>query len=134
MKRMKTTSKAIVWVILVFLMGVLFGGALTLAIYQPSPLPWADRKSREDRLNEFVGRMSTELELDQEQREQFHAALIESKKVFREAHRAANRRARQETREKLRSILRSDQLERFDELMAKVPAHHPLGRGWKSKR
>jgi hypothetical protein len=131
---MKTTSKAIIWIIVVFLTGVLCGGALTFVVYQPDHPPWADRKSREDRLNEFVQLMSAELNFDQEQREQFRMLLIDSRDIFREAHRAASRKAGQETREKLRAILRSDQLERFDELMAKVPPQHPLGRRWKSRQ
>ena len=126
---MKTTSKAILWIIVVFLTGVLCGGALTFVIYRPDHPPLADRKSREDRLNEFVQLMSTELTLDERQREEFRKLLMDSREIFREAHRKAS----QETREKLRAVLRPDQLERFDELMAKIP-HHPLGRRWKPKQ
>ena len=125
---MKTTSKAIIWILAVFLTGVLFGGALTFVVYQPHRPPWANREARggksPDRLVEMI---SKKLELDEEQRKEFRRLLIESRDRYREAF----RETRQNTRDKLRSILRPDQLERFDEVMAQAPEHHPLGRGKK---
>ena len=127
---MKTTSKAIVWVIIVFVTGVVFGGALTFLIYQPHNPPWADhgtsgRKSP-DRL---VDSISEKLKLDEEQKAQFRAVLVGARDQFR----AARGEIQRDTRERIKSILSPDQLEQFDKLMANAPRHHPLGRQNKSE-
>lgn len=105
-----------------------------MVVYQPECPPRADRRSRESKLDEFVRRMSEELALDQLQRDRFRTVLIESRDLFREAHREANRSAGKETREKLRSVLRSDQLEKFDDLIERIPSRHPLGRESRGQR
>ena len=125
---MKTSSKAIIWIIIVFLTGVLFGGALAFLVFQPHKPPWLERRSRENRSpDKFVQMMSEGLELDQEQREQLSTLLIETRDQFNEVR----QQIRKETRERLQSILHPDQLKRFDEVMAKAPRFHPLGPGRK---
>ena len=110
----------------VFLTGVLLGGALAFLEIQPHKPPWLERRSRENRSpDKFVQMMSEELELDQEQSDQLRTLLIETRDQFNEVR----QQIRNETRERLQSILRPDQLKRFDESMAKAPRFHPLGPG-----
>jgi len=126
---MKTTSKALVWIIVVFVTGILFGSAVTFVLYQPERTSWKDQDSRKKRSPEkFVELMADKLELEPGQSEQFRALILESRDRFREAHRAANQQVKREIREELRSILRTDQLKKFDEIMSKAPRYHPLGR------
>ncbi len=125
---MKTTSKAIFWIIVVFATGVLCGGALTFLAFHPERPSWTEGRSREKRSPDRLLKSFTEkLELDAQQQEQFRTLLIESRDQFRAAHREASQKIRQATREKLRQILRPDQLQRFDELMAEASRNHPLG-------
>lgn len=138
MKKMKTSNKALLWILVVFLTGVLFGGTLTYLVYQPHRAPWADHKSGEKRSpDKFLQMISDELELDETQREQFRTLLIESRDQLiesRDKYSEARREIQKETRQKLRSILRPDQLDRFDKFMAKSPPHHPLGRERKPEK
>ena len=123
---MKTTNKAIIWIVVVFVMGTLFGSALTFLVYQPKKPPWADRKFREDRSpDKFIQLISDKLELDEGQREQFRTLMIESRDQFRDARQVIQK----DTRRKLETILSPDQLKKVDELLAKTPRHHPLGHG-----
>jgi len=122
---MKTTSKAIVWIVVVFVTGVLFGGALTFVIYQPNKPPWTDhRMSTRKSPDRLLGAITEKLNLDEEQQEQFRKLLIETRDQFR----AARQEIQEETRERIEAILSTDQLEQFDEFMAEAPRHHPLGR------
>ncbi|MGW8179920.1 MAG: hypothetical protein ACWGQW_14340 [bacterium] len=122
---MKTTSKAIIWIIVVFVMGTLSGSALTFLLFQPDKSHWADHKSRKDRSpDKFIQLISDKLELGDEQREQFRTLMIESRDQFRDAREAIQK----DTRRKLETILSPDQLKKVDELLAKTSRHHPLSR------
>jgi hypothetical protein len=125
MSKMKTTSRAIAWITVVFFTGVMFGGALTFVIYQPYKPPWADhRKETRRSPDRLLGAITERLNLDERQQEQFRKVLLETRDRFRAVH----QEIQEETRRRIETILSPDQLEQFDEFMAKAPRHHPLGR------
>jgi uncharacterized membrane protein len=132
---MKTSSKAVIWIVVVFLTGALFGSALTFVIYQPHKPPWADRKTRQNKSpDEFVQLMSDKLKLNEQQRNQLRTMMIETRDQFRNQFKETQQEIRIETRKRLQSILSPDQLKLWDEELAKAPSHHPFARGRRSKR
>lgn len=120
---MRNRTKAIFWILVVFLAGSVFGGTLTyfwaptLADSQDSQEESDRRESREERDARIVAHLSDVLELDGAQAQQLRAILEKSRQSHREAHEAKEARfrtIRAETREEIRSILRPDQKEKFE--------------------
>jgi uncharacterized membrane protein len=120
---MRSRTKAIVWVVVVFLVGAISGGVFRHYVWPTEPVraggPRHDPKA-------FAQHMSEKLNLDEQQRVQLRAILEESREQFRsleesfrEANREQFREIRNATHQRILQILTSDQAARFEELTAK---------------
>jgi len=140
---MKSTRKAGIVVVLVFIVGFLSGiGAVSLfhglrpdrpdAVARFAPRPTAGRYEREPAKR--IERLARELDLTPEQRERFMPVLqagMEKIRALRRQHRPQVRQVLIETREELRTILDDDQCRRFDKLsvmMGPDPDYRGFGR------
>ena len=126
---MTSRTKAVFWILFVFMVGGVFGGTLTYLLIHPSPFHNRDQThSRQQRRNadperrfeRILKRISDAVALDDEQRPQLRQILEESRALYRTATDEAGSRHREirlATREKIRSILRPEQLKDFEELV-----------------
>ncbi len=124
---MTSRSKAVLWILFVFMVGGVFGGTLTYLLIHPAPFHSSDRAhprqrrrngDPEQRFERMLKRMSDAVGLDDEQRAQLRQILEESRALYRTAADEAGSRHREirlATREKIRSILRPQQLENFED-------------------
>jgi uncharacterized membrane protein len=121
-------SKATFLVLLIFGIGVLFGGTLVFFWAQPRfPFPegWSPGRRQEIRNNPSPGRgmsyLSDALDLSPSQQTELRRILEESRQQLGEINKESNRRhrgVRRETLEQIRTILEPDQMERFEEFLA----------------
>ena len=115
---MKTTNKAIIWILVVFVVGILFGATASYLGFGPDE---KDRRRGPRRTPEqIVERIAERLELDEDQKERLTRVLVES----RDRHRQSYRAVEEETRAKIRQILRPDQLKRYEEMREESRRRH----------
>ena len=136
---MKTTSKAAIWILIVFLTGILFGGTLAFLVLRPGSLPptfgfMGKDSFRPPRPPEEVLRsMAERFDLDDEQQKKLLIILEESRDQLR-LHAEKTRREftciRESARNRIRSVLQPHQLEKFDEFLEK---RHGESRRWGRK-
>jgi hypothetical protein len=141
---MKTTSKAVIWILVVFLTGILFGGVLTLLVLRTGPLPpvfgfMGKEGFRPPRPPEEVLRsMAERFDLDEQQQKELLVILEESRDQLRlhsEKTRKEFTRIRESARNQIRSVLQPHQLEKFDEFLEKRRRDsHRWGRKPESER
>lgn len=125
---MNSRSKATFLVLLIFAIGVLFGGTLVYFWAQPR-FPFADGWSpgRQGVRNSpsperGMNYLSDTLNLSPSQRTKLRRILEESRQQLGEINRESNRQhraVRRETLEQIRTILKPDQMERFEEFLAR---------------
>ncbi len=135
---MNSRSKATFLVLLIFGIGVLFGGTLVFFWAQPrSPFPdgWSPGRSQGIRNNPSPERsmsyLSDALDLSPSQRTELRRILEESRQQLGEINQESNRRhrvVRGETLEQIRTILEPDQMEQFEELLAQREQRGQRGR------
>jgi hypothetical protein len=125
---MKTSSKAVIWILIVFLTGILFGGTVTFLILWTGPHPLAfgfmgKPGFRPPRPPEEVLRsMADRFDLDEEQQKKLLVILEESRDQFRlhsETTRQEFIRIRESARSRIRAILEPHQVEKLDEFLEK---------------
>ncbi len=126
---MTSRSKAVLWILFVFMVGGVFGGTLTYLLIHPAPFFSGDRShprqrrrngDPERRFERMLKRISDAVELDDEQRPQLRQILEQSRVLYRTAADEADSRHRElrlATRQKIRSILRPNQLENFEDFV-----------------
>lgn len=126
---MKPGSKAFVWVLVVFILGSLFGAGLTSVVVRSRVAflpPWVDfrpdRASVERRVSSegFLRRMAQALELDEAQRREVRRIMEESREeLSRETKEFRNRsiEIRRQTMRKIRTILKPEQSAKLDEFL-----------------
>ena len=126
---MTSRTKAVLWILFVFMVGGVFGGTLTYLLIHPAPFHRSDqahpRQGRrkvdpERRFERMLKRISDAVELDDEQRPKLRQILEESRVLYRTAADEAGSRHREirlATRQKIRSILRPDQIEPFEDFV-----------------
>jgi len=126
----ETTAKrrAALWVAVVFVLGAALGGVLgyfyghrNVVIAGPPPLSEPERRARR------LDQMTRELNLNDTQRRQFDALLLQTHNEFKAIHdrnaaqlEAEMDQARQKTREQFRAVLTPEQLPKFEELLKKI--------------
>ncbi len=132
---MTSRTRAVLWILFVFMVGGVFGGTLTYLLIQPAPFRSSDqphprRRGRnvdpERRVERILDRISDAVELDDEQRAQLRQILEESRALYRTAADEADSRHREirlATRQKIRSILRPPQLENFEDFVRRRDQH-----------
>ena len=118
---MTSRSKAILWVGFIFLMGGLFGAALSHVLSHHSV--WCGggpfmhpRPSRQ----QVLERISKRLDLDPGQQSQLQQILERSRERYHSANEETKElytRVRQSTLEEIRAILRREQLQQFEDFV-----------------
>ncbi len=121
---MTSRNKAILWVAFVFLMGGLFGAALThLFIHHSlgrsgySFLPFMHRRPSPQKV---VERFSKRLDLDPAQQDELQEILERSRERYQSANKETRRlyrRVRRSTLQENRAILRAEQLQGFEDFV-----------------
>ena len=125
---MNSRSKATFLVLLIFGIGVLFGGTLVFFWAQPRfPFPdgWSPGRRQEVRNNPSPERgmsyLADTLDLSPSQRTELRRILEESRQQLGDINKESNgrhRAVRRETVEQIRTILEPDQIEQFEEFLA----------------
>ena len=124
---MNSRSKATFLVLLIFGIGVLFGGTLVFFWAQPRfPFPDAPPGRRQEVRNNpsperSISYLSDALDLSPSQRTELRRILEESRQQLGEITKESNgrhRAVRRETLGQIRTILESDQMEQFEEFLA----------------
>ena len=125
---MNSRSKATFLVLLIFAIGVLFGGTLVFFWAQPRfPFPdgWSPGRRQEVRNNPSPGRsmdsLSDALGLSPLQRTELRRIFEESRQQAGEINKESNgrhRAVRRETLDQIRALLEPDQMEQFREFLA----------------
>ncbi len=121
---MKSSSKAILWVLLVFVVGAGVGGTLTLLIVRARLISVGliDPNQRRGQLREGVAfrQMLRQLDLDPQQEESVRAILQEARRGYQQAEKDKNQRLRQERRRTLaeiRKLLNPEQQRKLDSFL-----------------
>ena len=124
---MTNRTKAVFWIVFVFLAGSFIGGAVTYVAVRPAHFhagggpdqgPPA-REGGKPRRNgsRFLRRLDQALDLDPDQEVQVRRIVEATRKSFREAADEASRKHRKirsQARNRIRSLLRSEQVEKYD--------------------
>lgn len=129
---MKSRNRAVLWVVLIFLAGALFGGALSYLLVQPTVLGTDSRapEHRRDKrpsAEQVVKDFSEKLNLDADQQVKLREILERGRQQYRDADKERwdrFRSIRQSTRQEIRAILRLDQLEKFEEFLRREDERH----------
>jgi hypothetical protein len=121
-------SKAIVGVILVFMLGAICGGAVTHLVNRTRMEAFVGRgpEAREEML---VKRLTRQLELDSRQLEQIRPIVHEthaSIRLIRQQSRPQVEGLLDESQRRISAILRPEQREKFEKIIAERKAHRPL--------
>lgn len=122
---MKNRTKAVLWVILIFTLGVVCGGTLTYLLVRPSLSSVGDGRRGPPRARfrpppaeQVVKRFSKKLNLDARQQTQLRQILEKSRQRYRsmeEENQKQHRAIREAGIQEIRAILRPDQLQKFEE-------------------
>ena len=124
---MTNRVKATFLVLLIFTSGIVLGGMITFFLLQPrfpgpgrgfSGLPQAYR----DRPRGSMDRLSDGLGLDESQRRELNRIMRESRQSLNQLNQQVNRRnraMRETTQEQIRQILDPEQMDRFEEFLAR---------------
>jgi uncharacterized membrane protein len=119
---MRSRTKAIAWVVVVFIIGAVSGGVFRHFAWPTEPVraggPRHDPKA-------FAQRLSGPLKLDEQQQVQLQQILEDSRRQFRaleegfrEAHREQFREIKSATHQRILQILTTEQAARFEEIVA----------------
>jgi uncharacterized protein YneF (UPF0154 family) len=114
--------KAIIGVLLVFVLGMVAGGLVTLGVIRHQ----LGTRGPQAMVNFVVRRLSWELRLDAAQREQLRTIVADTQQEIRTARRQVQPQIEQtlaKTEERIRAMLRQDQQEKFDKLLAERKGH-----------
>jgi Spy/CpxP family protein refolding chaperone len=115
---MKPKVKGVLLLLLVFLLGAA-SGALGLGLYQARTGWWSARRDSARLQQVLLRRLTRELDLRPDQRQQVEALLRESREEFRRLRveiRPRFRDIRERTRDRIRGILDPEQQARFEAL------------------
>ncbi len=124
---MKGSSKALLWVILVFATGAIFGSVTSFLVVK-NRAAGIEERSRSSRPNSsreqrFLQRMMGQLDLDAEQEEEMRAILERNrervKQIEGERHKSI-RRLRRETMREIKAVLRPEQQEKLDDFLKRL--------------
>ena len=127
---MTNRTKAVFWIIFVFLSGSFVGGVLTHVLVRPAHFhagvgpdrrPPA-RESGQARRNgsRFLQRLDQALDLDPDQEAEVRRIVETTRERFRGAAEEASRmhrEIRKQARNQIRALLRPEQVEKFDEMI-----------------
>ncbi len=119
--------RAALYFVLTFVLGVA-AGAIGMFLYTWYGGHWHHPMTRPD----FVKYLSKELSLDSNQTQQVQQIIDASSKKFDALHAQTRPQfdaLRQETDDQIRQVLRSDQAQKFDEVIRKWRQNMPGGRG-----
>ena len=128
---MTNRTKAVFWIIFVFLAGSFVGGALSYALIRPAHFHAGgdtDRRPAGTRAgtalaatgSRFLQRLDRALDLDPEQEVQVRRIVEATRKSFREAADEASRmhrKIRKQARNQIRDLLKPEQVEKYDEMI-----------------
>lgn len=115
---MNNRSRAVVWVLAVFLIGALTGGAMVYLFMAPRSTAFDSGTTRpprspRDNPERMMDDLSQLLALSEEQKTQMRQIFDESRKDYRHAFKAV----RNKTHRKFEEILTAEQMQKFDDFM-----------------
>ena len=126
---MTNRTKAVFWIIFVFLAGSFVGGALSYVLIRPAHFHAGGGPDRRPSAREpgqprrngsrFFQRLDQALDLDPDQETQVRRIVEKTRKTFREAAEEAarmHREIRKQARNQIRALLRPEQVEKYDEM------------------
>ena len=125
MNETPATRKAVVWVVIVFLLGAAAGGMLGYGYAHHSvsaasaPMPEPERRARR------VAELTEKLGLTSDQAKQLDAIMLQRHtevKTIREQSDAQLEQVRQKGRDQIRAILAPEQKPKFEEFLQKLDA------------
>ncbi len=143
---MRTSSRALIWVVLVFAAGILFGTALTLIIVRPNrslgadipatPPPQIDSPAESQPLSpagprreQLTRRLLRQLQLDATQEESVRKILEESRLRQQAVNRDRQQelvRIRRRTLREIHAVLQPEQQERLEQLLRRLNRRRQL--------
>jgi hypothetical protein len=125
MSETPASRRAAIWVVVVFLLGVIAGGmfgygyAHRLVAAAGPPMPEPERRAKR------VEQLTHELDLTSDQAKRLDAILLQwhgQAKAIREQSDGQMEQLRQKGRDEIRAILKPEQKPRFEEFLAKLDA------------
>ena len=108
-------------VCLIFVLGAGAGSLGTIAWQRQHPVPVPVKQAEHDGGSYMMRKLSSELKLDEAQREQLKGILAEMYREMKEVRHEINPRAKgiiERQDQRIRGILRPEQQSRFDEMIA----------------
>ena len=129
---MTNRTKAGLWLLVVFMLGSLFGASLSYlwqegayAALDESRQP-SEAKDRE-KTARMLARLSERLQLDSAQQAQVETILLQSRDMYRAEHKESKRekrRIREQTLNNIRDLLRPEQRHEFEEYLEERRERH----------
>ncbi|BCS52025.1 hypothetical protein [Geobacter sp. SVR] len=119
--------KAILGILLVFLLGAASGSFLTYSV-ECGRRQSLDRKSPQAKEDEIVRRLTKKLDLDSQQQEQVRAIVHEDYAAIRQIRRLSQPQVQarlEQGQGRINAILRPDQREKFQKIIAERKAQRP---------
>ena len=126
---MTNRTRAVFWIIFVFLAGSFVGGALSYVLIRPGHFHAGGGPDRRPPAREpgqprrngsrFLQRLDRALDLDPDQETRIRQIVEATRKSFREAADEASRKhkeIRTQARSRIRALLRPEQVEKYDEM------------------
>lgn len=130
---MTNRTRAVCWIIFVFLAGSFVGGVLTHVLIRPAHFHAGGGPDRRHSVREpgrprrngsrFLRHLDQALDLDPDQEVQVRRILETTRKSFREAAEEAgkmHREIRNHAGNQIRALLRPEQVEKFDEMTRRM--------------
>lgn len=114
--------KAILWVLGVFVLGMLCGG-LAIHLVEDRAFGLSPRSGPRGGPGEVVKQLTTELSLDTAQQEQLTTILEETRTRYVKLYepiRPEHERIRQEGRDRIRAILKPEQVDKYNEFLRQL--------------
>lgn len=122
---MKSSSKALIWVVLVFLVGAAFGGTLTFILIRSrlAAVTKISERTQQTRREGILREMLRRLDLDPEQETQVRRILEDTHARYEDIEKSKIQQLRQERRQTLRQIrqlLRPEQKQKLDAFLKEL--------------
>lgn len=127
-------TKAGLWLLVVFMLGSLFGASLSYLWQQGAYAALDERRHEQpsegkdrEKTARVLAKLSERLQLDSAQQTQVEAILLQSRDLYRAEHKESKkekRRIREQTLNNIRQLLRPEQRHEFEEYLEERRERH----------